>query len=162
LGHRVRCGRGRRDLCLVWTSTAGGGMGSRLDRTHGGPDRELPHRPGRVGVGVRAGLGRGVACGIPATTTKRAHMMGDNDNTRDNNTGDNTGDNIGDLSVEDRAFRDALGRFASGVTIVTTVLDGVDHAMTASAVTSVALEPRVVLVFFLKKMGGAHVCTHGT
>lgn len=69
-------------------------------------------------------------------------MMGDNDNTG----GNNTGDNIGDLSVEDRAFRDALGRFASGVTIVTTVLDGVDHAMTASAFTSVSLEPRLVLV----------------
>ncbi|MEH3034031.1 MAG: flavin reductase family protein [Aeromicrobium erythreum] len=48
--------------------------------------------------------------------------------------------------VDPRAFRAALGRFASGVTVVTTVLDGVDHAMTASAFTSVSLEPPQVLV----------------
>ncbi|TNC48117.1 flavin reductase [Mumia zhuanghuii] len=45
-----------------------------------------------------------------------------------------------------RAFRDVLGRFASGVTVVTTVADGVDHAMTASAFCSVSLEPPLVLV----------------
>jgi flavin reductase (DIM6/NTAB) family NADH-FMN oxidoreductase RutF len=48
--------------------------------------------------------------------------------------------------VDDVAFRAALGRFASGVTVVTTVIDGVDHAMTASAFTSVSLDPRQVLV----------------
>ncbi|MFC6148068.1 MULTISPECIES: flavin reductase family protein [Mumia] len=45
-----------------------------------------------------------------------------------------------------RAFRDVLGRFASGVTVVTSVADGVDHAMTASAFTSVSLDPALVLV----------------
>ncbi len=49
-------------------------------------------------------------------------------------------------TVDQRAFRGALGRFASGVTVVTTVLDGVDHAMTASAFTSVSLDPPLVLV----------------
>lgn len=49
-------------------------------------------------------------------------------------------------TVDTRAFRDALGRFASGVTVVSTVLDGVDHAMTASAFCSVSLEPPTVLV----------------
>lgn len=48
--------------------------------------------------------------------------------------------------VDDVAFRAALGRFASGVTVVTTTLDGVDHAMTASAFTSVSLDPPLVLV----------------
>ena len=48
--------------------------------------------------------------------------------------------------VDQTAFRGALGRFASGVTVVTTVIDGVDHAMTASAFTSVSLEPPQVLV----------------
>lgn len=48
--------------------------------------------------------------------------------------------------VDHRAFRGALGRFASGVTVVSTVLDGVDHAMTASAFTSVSLDPPLVLV----------------
>ena len=49
-------------------------------------------------------------------------------------------------TVDQAAFRGALGRFASGVTVVTTVIDGVDHAMTASAFTSVSLEPPQVLV----------------
>ncbi|MGH3366950.1 MAG: flavin reductase family protein [Nocardioidaceae bacterium] len=43
-------------------------------------------------------------------------------------------------------FRAAMGRFASGVTVVSTVQDGVDHAMTASAFTSVSLDPPLVLV----------------
>lgn len=50
------------------------------------------------------------------------------------------------MSVDPAAFRAALGRFASGVTVVSTVHDGVDHAMTASAFTSVSLDPPLVLV----------------
>jgi flavin reductase (DIM6/NTAB) family NADH-FMN oxidoreductase RutF len=48
--------------------------------------------------------------------------------------------------VDTAAFRAALGRFGSGVTVVSTVLDGVDHLMTASAFTSVSLDPPMVLV----------------
>jgi flavin reductase len=44
------------------------------------------------------------------------------------------------------AFREAMSRFASGVAVVTTVQDGVDHAMTANAFTSVSLDPPLVLV----------------
>ncbi len=43
-------------------------------------------------------------------------------------------------------FRAVLSRFATGVTVVTTVTDGVDHAMTANAFASVSLEPLLVLV----------------
>ncbi len=43
-------------------------------------------------------------------------------------------------------FRSALGRFATGVTVVTCVVDGTDHAMTANAFASVSLEPLLVLV----------------
>jgi flavin reductase (DIM6/NTAB) family NADH-FMN oxidoreductase RutF len=50
------------------------------------------------------------------------------------------------LTLDPSAFRGALGRFASGVTVVTTVLDGIDHAMTASAFTSVSLDPPLVLI----------------
>jgi flavin reductase (DIM6/NTAB) family NADH-FMN oxidoreductase RutF len=39
-----------------------------------------------------------------------------------------------------------MGRFASGVTVATAVLDDVDHAMTANAFTSVSLDPPLVLV----------------
>src|SRR2546425_2462216 len=49
-------------------------------------------------------------------------------------------------SVDSRAFRNALGRFATGVTVVTTaVADGV-HGMTANAFTSVSLDPPLVLI----------------
>ncbi|MEV0286679.1 MULTISPECIES: flavin reductase family protein [unclassified Kribbella] len=43
-------------------------------------------------------------------------------------------------------FRAALGRFASGITIMSTLQDGVAHAMTANAFTSVSLDPPLVLV----------------
>ena len=43
-------------------------------------------------------------------------------------------------------FRTVMGRFATGVTVVTCRQDGVDHAMTANSFTSVSLEPALVLV----------------
>ena len=43
-------------------------------------------------------------------------------------------------------FRRAMGRFATGVTVVTTRTRDLDHAMTASAITSVSLEPLLLLV----------------
>ena len=45
-----------------------------------------------------------------------------------------------------REFRDALGRFASGVTIVTAVDGEKTHGMTANAFVSVSLDPPLVLV----------------
>ena len=45
-----------------------------------------------------------------------------------------------------RSFRNAVGRFATGVTVVTTVLDDIPHAMTANSFTSVSLSPLLVLV----------------
>src|SRR2546428_7383163 len=48
--------------------------------------------------------------------------------------------------VDSRAFRNALGRFATGVTVVTTaVADGV-HGMTVNAFMSVSLDPPLVLI----------------
>lgn len=44
------------------------------------------------------------------------------------------------------AFRAALARFASGVTVVTARgVDGTDHGMTVSAFTSLSLDPPLVL-----------------
>jgi flavin reductase (DIM6/NTAB) family NADH-FMN oxidoreductase RutF len=43
-------------------------------------------------------------------------------------------------------FREAVSRFATGITVVTCLVDGVDHAMTANAFASVSLEPLLVLV----------------
>lgn len=44
-----------------------------------------------------------------------------------------------------RRFRDVLGRFASGVTVVTTVSDGEPVGMTCQSFCSVSLEPPLVL-----------------
>lgn len=44
------------------------------------------------------------------------------------------------------AFRQAMGRFATGITVVTSLAAGMDHAMTANALTSVSLEPKLLLV----------------
>lgn len=49
-------------------------------------------------------------------------------------------------ALDSASFRQALGRFACGVTVMTTVVDGVDHALTASAFSSVSLDPPLVLV----------------
>ena len=43
-------------------------------------------------------------------------------------------------------YRLAVGRLATGVTIVTSRLGELDHAMTANALASVSLEPLLVLV----------------
>jgi len=52
----------------------------------------------------------------------------------------------GMTSLDPAIFRSVLGRFASGVTVLTT-LDGAgrDHGMTVSAFCSVSLEPPLVL-----------------
>jgi flavin reductase len=49
-------------------------------------------------------------------------------------------------STGDLAFRGVMGRFATGVTVMTATADGVPHGMTANAVSSVSLDPRLVLV----------------
>lgn len=51
-----------------------------------------------------------------------------------------------DVLIEPATFRAALGRFASGVTVVTTVVDDEVYGMTASAFVSVSLDPPLVLV----------------
>jgi flavin reductase (DIM6/NTAB) family NADH-FMN oxidoreductase RutF len=48
--------------------------------------------------------------------------------------------------VDPAVFRRAVGRFATGVCVVSTVTGGHDHAMTANAFTSVSLDPLLVLV----------------
>lgn len=51
------------------------------------------------------------------------------------------------MTADADTFRSALGRFASGVTVVTTcAADSTDHGMTASAFCSVSLDPPLILV----------------
>lgn len=49
-------------------------------------------------------------------------------------------------TIDARALRDACGRFATGVTVVTTQDDEGAHGMTANAFMSVSLEPPLVVV----------------
>ena len=57
--------------------------------------------------------------------------------------------------VDGADFRRVAGRFASGIMVVTTRLDGVDHAMTVTAFASVSLVPQRVL-FCAEKIARFH------
>jgi 4-nitrophenol 2-monooxygenase / 4-nitrocatechol 4-monooxygenase, reductase component len=48
--------------------------------------------------------------------------------------------------VEQQVFRDVIGRFASGVTVITTTADGAPFGTTASAVSSLSMDPPMILV----------------
>ena len=48
--------------------------------------------------------------------------------------------------VDVATFRRVAGRFATGVAVISALDGGTDHAMTASAFTTVSLEPMLVLV----------------
>lgn len=48
--------------------------------------------------------------------------------------------------MDDRQFRTAMGKFATGVTVITTELDGEIHGMTANAFMSVSLDPKLVVI----------------
>jgi flavin reductase (DIM6/NTAB) family NADH-FMN oxidoreductase RutF len=50
------------------------------------------------------------------------------------------------MAVTSQEYRDALSKFASGVTIVTVNAEGQPHGMTASAFASVSLDPPLVMV----------------
>jgi flavin reductase (DIM6/NTAB) family NADH-FMN oxidoreductase RutF len=57
------------------------------------------------------------------------------------------------VTVDTAAYRHVMGHFATGVTVITAMHDGDIHGMTANAITSVSLEPILLLVCFMK---GAH------
>ncbi len=48
--------------------------------------------------------------------------------------------------VDQNLFRDVIGRFASGVTVISTRLDGADLGTTASAVSSLSMDPPMLLI----------------
>ena len=66
-------------------------------------------------------------------------MTGSSEDSRRDQTPDET-------AVEQQVFRDVIGRFASGVTVITTAVDGVRFGTTASAVSSLSMEPPMLLV----------------
>lgn len=48
--------------------------------------------------------------------------------------------------MDERTFRKAMGKFATGITVITTEAEGVTHGMTANAFMSVSLSPMLVVV----------------
>jgi flavin reductase (DIM6/NTAB) family NADH-FMN oxidoreductase RutF len=50
------------------------------------------------------------------------------------------------MTIDKKQFRNCLGRFATGITVITAELDGQVHGMTANGFMSVSLVPPLVLV----------------
>jgi flavin reductase (DIM6/NTAB) family NADH-FMN oxidoreductase RutF len=59
------------------------------------------------------------------------------------------------VTIDSAQYRDIVGRFATGVTVVTTYNEGLYHGFTANAVTSVSLDPLLLLVC-VEKTARAH------
>ncbi|GHH96621.1 flavin reductase family protein [Neobacillus kokaensis] len=53
--------------------------------------------------------------------------------------------------MDDRQFRNAMGKFATGVTVVLTEVSGKVHGMTANAFMSVSLNPKLVVISIAEK-----------
>ena len=47
--------------------------------------------------------------------------------------------------MDDRLFRTAMGKFATGVTVITTQVGEDVHGMTANAFMSVSMNPKLIL-----------------
>lgn len=63
----------------------------------------------------------------------------------------------GDVAVVDQdQFKHVIGHFATGVTVVTTRNNDVNFGITASAVSSVSVEPPMLLVCVNKSTGTCH------
>jgi flavin reductase (DIM6/NTAB) family NADH-FMN oxidoreductase RutF len=54
-------------------------------------------------------------------------------------------------AVDPVQFRQVMGQFATGVTVLTTVHEGRFHGMTANSVTSVSLDPLLILVCLMRE-----------
>ena len=61
-----------------------------------------------------------------------------------------------------RTLRDALGCFATGVTVVTCVNDGVPAGLTVNSFTSVSLDPPLLLVCIAKEAASAAALTQAS
>jgi flavin reductase len=63
--------------------------------------------------------------------------------------------------LDELGFRAALGSWVTGVSVMTSVVDGEPHGMTANSVTSVSLDPQLVLVCVGRTAVMAEVVTRG-
>ncbi len=48
--------------------------------------------------------------------------------------------------MDDRQFRNAMGKFATGVNVIATEVDGETYGMTANAFMSVSLDPKLIVI----------------
>lgn len=48
--------------------------------------------------------------------------------------------------MDNRKFRDAMGKFATGITIVTTQYNGEIHGMTVNSFMSISLDPKLIAI----------------
>ena len=48
--------------------------------------------------------------------------------------------------MDSREFRNAMGKFATGVTVISTEVDGIYHGMTANGFMSISLDPTLVAI----------------
>lgn len=55
-------------------------------------------------------------------------------------------DETEEYRMDDRLFRDAMGKFATGVTVLLTENGGEPHGMTANGFMSVSLDPKLVVI----------------
>jgi flavin reductase (DIM6/NTAB) family NADH-FMN oxidoreductase RutF len=60
-------------------------------------------------------------------------------------------------AITSREFRNVMGLFATGVTVLAVEIEGEIYGMTANAITSVSLEPLLILVCVQKE---AHMATY--
>lgn len=66
-----------------------------------------------------------------------------------------------DTSFDPKLFRDVMGHFATGVTVVTYLFDDEPQGMTANAFMSVSLEPPLALISVRRKARFAAVVNEG-
>ncbi len=62
-------------------------------------------------------------------------------------------------TIDTRSYRDLVGRFATGVTVITVNDGGIYRAMTANSFTSVSLDPLLILVCVMRD-GSIHDPIH--
>jgi len=60
------------------------------------------------------------------------------------------------MSVDSRTFRQTVGRFVTGVTVIAIDVDGEIRAMTANSFTSLSLDPPLVLFCLGKETKAGH------
>jgi 4-nitrophenol 2-monooxygenase / 4-nitrocatechol 4-monooxygenase, reductase component len=66
----------------------------------------------------------------------------------------------GQTELDRDLFREVIGHFMSGVTVITTTRDGRDYGMTASAMTSLSLDPPMLLVCLNRRSKTQEAITH--